>query len=339
VPPVDAASAWNFAVSRPSDPDLSEADFPEEHGSTNVMLGIGLKVASVSVFVVMSSLLKAADGIPAGELVFYRSFFAIFPIVAFLAYKRELIIGFKTQHLFGHFWRGLVGVGSMSLGFYGLTKLPLPESITINYATPLIIVALSVIVFREQVRLYRWSAVLIGLVGVLIILSPRLTLLSGGGLGAEEAYGALAALAAAGFAACAMLLVRRLVHTERTATIVLYFSITSTLIALVSVPFGWVWPTPQQAVYLILAGFAGGIAQILLTECYRHADMSIIAPFEYSSLILSLVVGYLVFGDVPTMQMLIGGAIVIASGIFIIFREHQLGLERRRAREVSTPQG
>jgi drug/metabolite transporter (DMT)-like permease len=227
----------------------------------------------------------------------------------------------------------------MSLSFYGLTKLPLPESITIGYATPLIIVALSVVFLHEQVRLYRWSAVVIGLVGVVIILAPRLTLLSGGGIETEEAFGALAALAAAAFAAVAGLLVRRLVHTERTATIVLYFSITSTLIALLSAPFGWVWPTPQQAVYLVCAGFAGGIAQILLTECYRHADLSIIAPFEYSSLLLGLVIGYLVFGDVPTMQMLIGGAIVIASGIFIIMREHQLGIERRRSREVSTPQG
>jgi drug/metabolite transporter (DMT)-like permease len=329
-------------VSRPPAEDLTEpteADFPEEHGRSNVMLGITLKIGSVFVFVAMSSLLKAADGIPSGELVFYRSFFAIFPIVAFLAYKRELIVGFKTKHLFGHFWRGLVGVGSMSLSFYGLTKLPLPESITINYATPLMIVVLSALVFNETIRLYRWSAVLVGLVGVLIILSPRLTLLSGGGVGAEEAWGAMAALAACVLAACAMLLVRRLVHTERTATIVLYFSITSTLIALLSIPFGWVWPTPQQALFLICAGFAGGIAQILLTECYRHADMSVIAPFEYSSLILSLVVGYLVFGDVPTMQMLIGGVIVIASGLFIIYREHKLGLQRRRSREVSTPQG
>jgi drug/metabolite transporter (DMT)-like permease len=326
-------------LSRPSNPELAEADFPEEHGSANVMLGIGLKVASVVIFVGMSSLLKAADGIPSGELVFYRSFFAIFPIAIFLAWKRELAIGFQTSHLFGHFWRGLVGVGSMSLSFYGLTKLPLPESITIGYATPLIIVALSVVFLHEQVRLYRWSAVVIGLVGVVIILAPRLTLLSGGGIETEEAFGALAALAAAAFAAVAGLLVRRLVHTERTATIVLYFSITSTLIALFSAPFGWVWPTPQQAVYLVCAGFAGGIAQILLTECYRHADLSIIAPFEYSSLLLGLVIGYLVFGDVPTMQMLIGGAIVIASGIFIIMREHQLGIERRRSREVSTPQG
>jgi drug/metabolite transporter (DMT)-like permease len=339
VPPVPAAIPWNFALSRPSVPQLAEADFPEGHGSDNVMLGVGLKIASVFVFVAMASLLKAAEGIPSGELVFFRSFFAIFPIVIFLAWKRELAIGFETKHLFGHVWRGLVGVGSMSLGFYGLTKLPLPESITIGYATPLIIVALSVVFLHEQVRLYRWSAVLVGLVGVIIILLPRLTVLSGGGIGVEEAYGALAALAAACFAAIAMLLVRRLVHTERTATIVLYFSITSTLFSLLSVPFGWVWPTPQQAAYLVCAGFAGGIAQILLTECYRHADMSIIAPFEYSSLILSVVIGYMVFGDVPTVQMLIGGAIVVASGIFIILREHQLGLERRRSKEVSTPQG
>jgi drug/metabolite transporter (DMT)-like permease len=227
----------------------------------------------------------------------------------------------------------------MGLGFFGLTRLPLPESISINYAAPLAVVVLSALILKEKVRLYRWSAALIGFVGVIIIMWPRLTIFSGGQAGEGEMAGALAALAAAMAAAFATLQVRRLVQSEKTATIVIYFSVTSSLIALVTIPFGWVWPTPQQAALLVGAGFAGGTAQLLLTSSYRHADLSIIAPFEYSSMILSIAVGYAVFGDIPTPQMLLGGLIVMGSGIFIIYREHQLGLERDKARQASTPQG
>ena len=87
------------------------------------------------------------------------------------------------------------------------------------------------------------------------------------------------------------------------------------------------------------AGFCGGVAQILLTQSYRYADKSTIAPFEYTSIILGLIIGYFLFDDVPTGVMLIGTAIVVGAGIFIIFREHQLGLERRGARKHVTPQG
>ena len=121
--------------------------------------GIAFKVASVCVFLVMSSLLKASQGIPAGELVFFRSAFAIVPVVIYLALRRELIVGFKTAYPLGHVWRGLVGTGGMVFGFYALTQLPLPEAIALSYATPLVIVVFSALFYHERVRLYRWSAV------------------------------------------------------------------------------------------------------------------------------------------------------------------------------------
>ncbi len=302
--------------------------------------GIAFKVASVCVFLVMSSLLKASQGIPAGELVFFRSAFAIVPVVIYLALRRELIVGFKTAYPLGHVWRGLVGTGGMAFGFYALTQLPLPEAIALSYATPLVIVVFSALFYHERVRLYRWSAVTIGLVGVIIIIWPRLSVFSGGISDVQGAtLGAISSLIACVFAATAMLLVRRLVETERSATIVLYFSITSALIGSVTLLFDWVTPTPLQFAYLVGAGFTGGIAQILLTESYRHADMSVVAPFEYSSLVLSIIVGYVLFQDIPTVPMLVGGLIVVGAGIYIIFREHRLGLDNTKAREVSTPEG
>lgn len=306
----------------------------------NALTGIGYKVASVCVFVCMATLLKASQGVPAGQMMFFRSFFAILPVVIYLAWRQELTAGIRTQHVVSHIWRGLVGSGGMGFGFYALTKLPLPETTVIQYATPLLIVLFSAVFLHETVRLYRWSAVLVGLVGVIIVISPRLSFLSGGVADASEAsIGAISALISCCFAAFAMILVRRLVQTERSATIVLYFSVSSSVVGLCTIPFGWVMPSGPQFAFLIGAGIAGGIGQILLTESYRHADMSVVAPFEYTSLLLSVAAGYLFFADIPTIETLVGGLIVVGAGIFIVYREHRLGLDRKKASEASTPQG
>lgn len=304
------------------------------------MRGIGLKVASVTVFVGMATLIKAAKDIPPGELVFFRSFFAFFPILIFMAMRKTLHSGWKTKRLPLHIFRGFIGVTAMLAIFSALTRLPFPEAITLGYATPLLLVVLSALILKEQIRIYRWSAVLVGLFGVLIVIWPRLTLFtSGTPFSSIETIGVSAALIGATLAAFATLATRVLVQTEASATVVFYFAITSSLLALTTLPFGWVMPNPTQWIMLICAGIAGGIGQILLTECYRHASISIIAPFEYTSLLISVVLGYLIFGDIPTLHMLSGGAIIIAAGIFIILRERRLGLERAKARKVSTPQG
>ncbi|WP_367715329.1 DMT family transporter [Nitratireductor sp. GISD-1A_MAKvit] len=302
------------------------------------LVGIALKVISVAIFVIMSSLIKSAGTVPSGQIVFFRSFFAIFPIIAMLAWRRELKTAFHTTHPVSHIMRGLVGVTAMGLGFFALTRLPLPDAITLNYAQPLIVVVFSAIFMGEVVRIYRWSAVAVGFVGVIIIAWPKLTLLTGGaGLEAAEAVGVIAALCAATGSAVAMLLVRRLVQTEKTATIVLWFSVTATVLALFTIPFGWESLSREQYLALAGAGVCGGVAQILMTECYRHAELSTIAPFEYTSMLLAIVIGYFVFGDVPTAYTLVGGAIVIGAGLFIIWRERQLGLKRVAARRFVPP--
>jgi drug/metabolite transporter (DMT)-like permease len=305
----------------------------------NPLLGIALKIVSVAIFVGMSSFIKAAGQLPAGQIVFFRSFFAIFPVLAFLAYRRELAAAVRTTHPFSHVARGVVGVTSMGLGFFALTRLALPEAITLNYAQPLLVVVFSALFLGEVIRAYRWSAVVIGLVGVLIVSAPRLTLFSeAGAMGSQEMIGVMAALGAAAVSAVAMLLVRKLVRTEKTATIVLWFSMTASAAALFSVPFGWQSMTAMQAVYLVSAGICGGVAQIFMTEAYRHTEASTVAPFEYTSLILAIAVGYLVFGDVPTAHMLVGGAIVIGAGIFIVWREQRLGLTRDAVKKAAPPQ-
>ncbi|EIM74934.1 hypothetical protein A33O_09969 [Nitratireductor aquibiodomus RA22] len=302
------------------------------------LMGIALKVISVSVFVMMSSLIKSAGMVPSGQIVFFRSFFAIFPIIAMLAWRRELATAFRTTHPVSHIMRGLVGVTAMGLGFFALTRLPLPDAITLNYAQPLIVVVLSAIFMGEVVRIYRWSAVAVGFVGVIIIAWPKLTLLTGdAGLEAAQAVGVIAALCGATGSAVAMLLVRRLVQTEKTATIVLWFSVTATVLSLFTIPFGWADLSREQYLALAGAGVCGGVAQILMTECYRHAELSTIAPFEYTSMLLAIVIGYFAFGDVPTLYTLVGGMIVIGAGLFIIWRERRLGLKRVAARRFVPP--
>jgi drug/metabolite transporter (DMT)-like permease len=302
--------------------------------------GIAFKLASVLVFIVMASLIKAtAQHVPAGQAVFFRSLFAIPVIVVWLAWRQELRTGLKTAQPMGHVWRGVVGTMAMGLGFAGLGYLPLPEVTAIGYAAPLLTVVFAAMFLGEEVRLFRISAVVLGLVGVLIVLAPRLTLVSGDAAGLAEALGAMLVLGGAVFAALAQVFVRKLVNTEQTSAIVFWFSVTATLMSLITLPFGWVWPTMTEAMLLIGAGLLGGLGQILLTSSYREADASLVAPFDYASMLFALAIGYLVFDELPTVTMLAGAAIIVLAGILIIWRERQLGLERARQRKAMTPQG
>ena len=177
---------------------------------------------------------------------------------------------------------------------------------------------------------------MVGFVGVLVISWPKLTLLSApGAMEQREVLGVVIVLLSAAVSAVAITLVRRLVHTERTATIVLWFSLTASAASLATLPFGWSALTPAQAAMLVCAGFCGGAGQMLMTEAYRHAELSMVAPFEYSSMLLGVALGYLIFGEGPTAYVLVGGAIVIASGLVIIWRERRLNLARIKARELA----
>ena len=301
--------------------------------------GILLKIASVVVFIVMAAIIKSvSDHVPGGQAVFFRSLFAIPVIVVWLMWRHELRTGLKTNDPMGHVWRGFAGTLAMGLGFAGLAYLPLPEVTAIGYAAPLLTVIFAAMFLGEQVRMFRISTVVLGMIGVLIVLYPRLSVLNGGG-GEAETLGVVIVLSGAVFTALAQVFVRKLVHTEKTAAIVFWFSVTSTLLSLLTIPFGWVWPTPREAGLLIAAGLLGGIGQILLTSSYREADASLIAPFEYASMLFALLIGYFIFSEVPTWTMLGGASLIILAGILIIWRERRLGLERARQRKAMTPQG
>ncbi|MXU65395.1 DMT family transporter [Oceanomicrobium pacificus] len=304
------------------------------------MRGIGLKVLSVAVFMAMATCIKAAaPDIPPGEAVFFRSFFAIPVILGWLVWQGNLRHGLETQNPMGHLWRGLVGTAAMAMGFTALGLLPLPEVTAIGYAAPLLIVIFAAMFLGEEVRLFRLTAVLVGLIGVTVVLSPRLTVSSFEDASKWEALGAMAALMGAVFMALAQVFIRKLVQTENTAAIVFYFSVAASVLSLLTLPFGWTFPDTRQALLLVSSGLLGGIGQILLTSSYRYAPTSVIAPFEYVSMLMALVIGYALFGEVPTRTMMFGAGLIILAGLFIIWRERQLGLRRSQARRVMTPQG
>jgi len=301
--------------------------------------GIILKLSSILAFLCMQTCIKlAGSGIAPGQVTFYRSLFGIVPIVVYLAWRRELRGAYRTSRPFGHFVRSLIGITSMGMGFYGLMHLPLPEVIALGYALPLLSVVFAALLLGEVVRIYRWSAVVVGLFGVLIISWPKLTLFRQGGIGEMEALAVIMVLAGACLGALAMVQVRRLLVTETGPTIALYFSTFAALISLATLPFGWGDLAALQLTLLIASGLFGGAGQIMMTESYRFADASTIAPFDYSSIIFGILISLFVFGEIPSLNTMAGSVIVVGAGIFIIYREHKLGLERRNLRRVSSSQ-
>jgi drug/metabolite transporter (DMT)-like permease len=299
------------------------------------LLGILLKVLSALAFTMMAASLKfVSAGYPTGELVFFRSFFALAPLLLWLGWRGDLIGAVRTRNLRGHLTRGAIGSAGMFSSFVALAYLPLNDAIAIGYAAPLIVVVLAALILKERVWAYRWSAVVVGFAGVLIMLSPHLGA-TGSPTGASS-FGALVALFAACCSAGATIQVRRLTATETTGAIVLYFSLLTTLLGLATIVLGWRAPPLSDFLLLALIGVLGGVGQILLTSSYRYADASVIAPFEYTTMIWALLFGWFVFGELPTRAVVGGGALVAAAGIFVLWREHQLGLERRNEVETAS---
>ncbi|MBS7700469.1 MULTISPECIES: DMT family transporter [unclassified Chelatococcus] len=287
------------------------------------LAGIGLKLGSVSFFVSMFALIKLAGSVPTGQVVFYRSVFAMLPILAFLVLRRELAMALKTSRPLGHVGRGLCGSASIGLTFLALAYLPLSDAIMFGYAQPLFAVALGAIMLGEIVRPSRWLAVLAGLAGVAVVAWPGLTIFSGEGFDGHQAIGAGAAIGGAFATACSVLMLKALVETERSSTIVLWFSLTSTGFALATFPFGWADLSDEQTLLLALGGFAGGMAHVLVTESLRHADMSMLAPLDYTSVLIGPVLGYLLFAELPTLHMLVGGTMIASAGLFLIWTERR----------------
>ena len=333
----DAPGFQNHARQDLEQPD-DRAGLP---AGENILLGISFKIMSTMFLTAMLVLIKLVSSrIPIGEIVFARSFFSLIPIILFAWYYRTLrrMIRPKAGKMLA--LRAVVGVCAMGLWFQALKILPLSDAKTIAFFAPLASVALAAILLGETVRLYRWSAVAVGFTGVLIVLVPQIeaseTISTGGGIWDSTVAGSLCALLSACGIAFATILVRRLVQIEKVETITLWTALMISALALLSLPFGWVVPSPGDLALLLVIGFLGGCGQMLMALCYRYAGVSIIAPFEYISLIWAVLAGWLIFGDLPGSTVIIGSMIICSAGIFVVQRETRLGLNRRPERIADT---
>jgi drug/metabolite transporter (DMT)-like permease len=300
------------------------------------MLAIGLRLTAIFCFVIMSAIVKEiSDRVPPGQAVFFRSFFAIPVILIWITARGELRHALVTQNRHLHFIRGLIGTTAMGLTFAGLGRLPLPESTAIGFAAPIFTVILAAIFLGERIRLIRIMAVLLGLVGVLIMLWPRFS--AGQGMQDTATLGAVLILCATLTRSFVQIHIRQMVKTEHTAAIVFYFSCTAAILSLLTLPFGWVVPDLGTVALMIATGLIGGVAQILVTSSFRFAPASMLAPYDYASMLFSILIGYFWFSEVPTAVMLAGAMLVILGNVVVIWRESQLGLERGKARSATDP--
>ncbi len=288
------------------------------------MRGILLMIGSVTLFTVMTALIKAAEDIPAGQVVFFRAFVTLPVLLIWFGAQGQIADALRTSNWQGHAWRGIVGSIAMGLGFLGLKYLPLPEVTALRFVTPIMIVVLAALMLGETVRLVRLSAVAVGLLGVVVILWPRLTVEGS----STELIGAGIVLASALCAAFAQIFVKRMTGTEATPAIVFYFALTASTLSLLTIPFGWVWPAGWEWAFLIGAGLFGVAGQLMLTASYRFADAGVLAPFTYVSMLWAILIGWFVFAEVPTAAMLLGSVLIIGAGIAIFLRERQLGMRQ-----------
>lgn len=308
--------------------------------------GIALKIAATFAFALMSALIKAASSrFPVGEVVLFRSVFALLVLVAWLAQRGEFPQALRTRRPFGHVGRSIAGSGGMFANFAVLSLLPLADATALTFATPLMVVPLAAVTLGEAVKPYRWAAVVLGFFGVLTMLSDHL----GGpaaGASSGRALGTTIALAGAASSALAMIQTRRLTRSEATGAIVFYFScVTSVIGALwligaalwpIAAPGGsflvtqrFVAPGWSELTMLATIGLLGGIGQILMTHSYRFADASVIAAFDYVAMIWASALGFFFFSEVPTLRVALGAVIVSATGMFVIWRERRVS--RRKA--------
>ena len=279
--------------------------------------------AQVFVFALFSTVLfsfmnlavkfAAENGIHITQIILFRNLLAL-PVVLLLISRhmdsRDLL---HTKKPFSHMARGLVGIGAMACFFLSFKLLPLGDATALHFASPLILTALSVPFLGEKVGPWRWGAVGIGLIGVIIIASPT---------GDTNLFGSGIALLAALLAAIAAVLVRKMGETENSLTIVFYFTVCGILLSLVLCPFFW-QPIGNVWVFyaLLMVGILGGIAQYFLTKAYAEAPAAYVSVFSYATIIFSIGFDIIFWSNFPEWNVWVGASIVVVSGLIILYRE------------------
>ena len=278
--------------------------------------GIFYMVGAVFVFSAVNALVKwEAARYPLDEVVFFRCLFSLIPCTA-LVLSAGGFPTLRTHRLGEHIGRALLQFVSMTSIFAAFGMMPLADAIAIGFSSPLFLTMLSIPLLGERVGRHRWGAVLVGFAGVLLMART-----GGGFSGGGLSLGAGLALMSAAIGASVTIAVRRMSLTEASATLVTYQALFTTILSALLLPFGWRTPGWHDGLMLAAIGVSSGIGQYWWTQAFRFAPAAVAAPFSYLSLIWSLLWGYLVWGDLPTTGLLAGGAVVVASGLYILYRE------------------
>lgn len=245
------------------------------------------------------------------QFIFLRSIFG-FLVFILIARWYGGWTGLKTRRWKWHLLRTALASIAMFGFFYGLSRMPLVNALTLAFTAPLVVTALSVPMLGEHVGWRRWTAVILGFAGVLIILRP------GSGLLTPASLAVLAAAVAyAGLAITA----RKLAATETTLSMTVYVILGPCLISAFFVPGNYVSPTPSGWFFFVLAGICSAAAWVGIVGGYRRASPVVLAPFEYTALIGAAAAGYWIWGEVPDRWVITGGLVIIGSGLFVVYRE------------------
>lgn len=289
------------------------------------VLGIALKLASVVVFAGMTVCVKfLGRDIPAGQTLFARGVISVV-VLALIAWSTGQLHLLKTNNWRSHALRSLSGTVSMFCLFLAVSMIPLADLTAITFTAPMFLTVLAMVFLGERIHRYRWTALGVGFVGVLITIGPHLSFADG------TSTGVLIALTNAVFSAIAMMFLSRMAGHEHAITITFYFSLTFMVCTGLTSLQGWPMPTPTQWMLIVGAGLFGVFGQLLMTYAYRHAEASTIAPLDYSNMILAIVIGYAFFDEIPSLSVWIGAPLIVGAGLIILWREYQL------KKQLSTP--
>ena len=280
------------------------------------LLGIFYMLFSVTFFSLMDVLVKVTDEYALGQILFFRSLFGLIPIF-FLIPKDRLKNFYKTQRIGLHFYRSFFGAIAMASIFTALRNLELAETVAMTFAGPIFVTLFSIFFLSEKVRLTRWSAVIIGFIGVIFISRP--------GFETANIFYIFPIIFCLGFAAVCILIRKLTLYGESVWLIAFYFTVVSGLGGLMTLPFGgWLMPTINDFILLILIGIFGSIANLLLTLSYKYAEVSLTTPLKYLALLYAIGFGFFLFDEWPSLSTIGGASLIAVSSLIIFTRERQL---------------
>lgn len=304
----------------PTIPLQSAAEAPATVANSPVR-GITLMFISTFFFAAMHAVIRhLTEVMHPFEAAFFRNAFGlIFVIPWFLRYGLQPL---RTSHLRLHVFRSLVNVVAMLAFFYAVSITPLAEVTALGFAAPIFATVLAALMLGEVVRLRRWTAVVVGFIGTLIILRPGF---------AEIGTGQLLVMMSTVFWAVALLLIKTVSRYDSSITIITYMSLLQLPLSLIAASFFWTWPGIEVLPWLFALGLLGGGAQWLMTEALRVADTSVVMPIDFCKLPWTALLAYLAFAQVPDIFTWLGGAVIFSSALYIAYREQQVKKERGTA--------